>query len=340
MRTLLIAPAWVGDMVMAEPLVRLLHTQQPETELHVAAPKSTLSLALRMDHVASTHDWPFAHGAFNLALRWRTANTLRRLHFERVLVLPNSWKSALVPFLAGIPQRIGFAGEARYGLLNDARQLRATELPMMVQRFLALGWPASAPNPSAAVPQLKPDAGQSARLRRAWAGDGTARVLALCPGAEFGASTRWPAQHFADVAATFMARGWQVWLFGADKDVQAGAEIADSIAQAPGHMLVNLIGRTSLLDAIDLLACADAVVSNDSGLMHVAAALGRPVVGVFGSTSERFTPPLGAHTRTIGLAVSCRPCFERTCRFGHYDCLRKLAPVQVLAKLDQLLDCA
>ncbi len=340
MRTLLIAPAWVGDMVMAEPLVRLLHAQQPAAEIHVAAPRSTRPLALRMQHVAATHDWPFAHGVFDLALRWRLAQRLRGLQFERVLVLPNSWKSALVPFLAGIPKRVGFVGEARYGLLNDARQLRAAELPMMVQRFLALGRPADAPTPSAAVPQLQPDAAQSARLRQACAGDGTARVLALCPGAEFGASKRWPGAHFADIASTFIARGWQVWLFGAEKDVQVGAEIADSIAQARRHNLVSLIGRTSLLDAIDLLACADAVVSNDSGLMHVAAALGRPVVGVFGSTSERFTPPLGAHTRSISIPLPCRPCFERTCRFGHYDCLQKLAPAIVLAKLDQLLEGA
>ena len=340
MRTLLIAPAWVGDMVMAEPLVRLLHAQQPELEVHVAAPASTLSLALRMNHVTATHDWPFAHGVFDAAGRWRVARQLRSLRFERVIVLPNSWKSALVPFLAGIPQRIGFVGEARYGLLNDVRTLRPAELPMLVQRFVALGMPRDALCPGATAPLLEADAAQSANLRQAFAPDRTEPVLALCPGAEFGESKRWPCSHFAHLATEFIARGWQVWLFGAQKDVAAGTAIADSLAQAHRHRLIYLIGRTSLLDAVDLLACADAVVSNDSGLMHVAAALGRRVVGVFGSTSERFTPPLGARTQAISLSLPCRPCFERTCRYGHYDCLQKLSPARVLAVLDQLLEAA
>ena len=165
-------------------------------------------------------------------------------------------------------------------------------------------------------------------------------MLALCPGAEFGESKRWPCSHFAHLATEFIARGWQVWLFGGQKDAAAGTAIADSLAQAHRHRLTDLIGRTSLLDAVDLLACADAVVSNDSGLMHVAAALGRRVVGVFGSTSERFTPPLGARTQAISLSLPCRPCFERTCRYGHYDCLQKLSPARVLAVLDQLLEAA
>lgn len=337
MRTLLVAPAWVGDMVMMEPLVALLHRQSPQQALHVAAPSATRAIALRMRHVAATHDWPFVHGRLDLPGRWQLARTWRALGFTRAIVLPNSWKSALVPFLARVPRRTGFVGEQRYGLLDDARRLDARALPSMVQRFLALGLPADAPPPVRVAPSLWADAANAAALRaQLGLGDGRP-VLALCAGAEYGDAKRWPAAHYAALARDALARDWQVWLFGSPKDAAMTRAIVDSVAAPAGAPLFDLAGRTQLVDAVDLLACADAVVSNDSGLMHVAAALGRPVLGIFGSTSDTFTPPLGERTATVGLALPCRPCFARECRYGHYDCLRKLAPAQVSRALDDLL---
>jgi heptosyltransferase-2 len=340
MRTLLVAPAWVGDMVMMEPLVRRLHARAPAGEIHVAAPAATLPVASRMAHVAGTLDWPFGHGSLDLGGRLRLARAWRGLGFTQAIVLPNSWKSALVPFLARIPRRTGFVGEQRYGLLNDARRLDATALPSMVQRFLMLADAAGEPPPAREAPQLQADMGNAAALRAQFGLHDARPVLALCAGAEYGDAKRWPAVHYAALADAYLARGWQVWLFGSPKDVAMTRDIDAGVQRREAGPVVDLAGRTKLVDAIDLLACADAVASNDSGLMHVAAALGRPVLGIFGSTSDTFTPPLGPRTRTVGIELPCRPCFARTCRFGHYDCLRKLSPSRVQRALDGLLDVA
>jgi heptosyltransferase-2 len=161
--------------------------------------------------------------------------------------------------------------------------------------------------------------------------------LALCPGAEFGESKRWPAEHYAAVADQKIRQGWQVWLFGSKKDYPVGEDIRQRLIPGLREESVNLSGDTSLAEAIDLLSCASAVVSNDSGLMHVAAALDRPLVAVYGSTSPAFTPPLATRVETLQLGLECSPCFDRTCRFGHYNCLRDLRPDLVVAGLDRLV---
>ena len=161
-------------------------------------------------------------------------------------------------------------------------------------------------------------------------------VLALCPGAEFGESKRWPAEHYAKVAETKIREGWQVWLFGSKKDHPVGESIRERLIPGLREESMNLSGDTSLAEAIDLLSCADAVVSNDSGLMHVAAALNRPLVAVYGSTSPGFTPPLADQVEVVRLGLECSPCFDRTCRFGHYNCLRLLEPDSVVQALGNL----
>ncbi len=255
---------------------------------------------------------------------------LRRLGFRRAVVLPGSFKSALVPALARIPHRIGYRKEARGVLLTDARTLDARALPRMVDRFAAL---ADAP---AEPPRLFADA--RARERRAaelgLAMDRT--IVALCPGAEHGPAKRWPEACFADVARACRERDADVWLFGGAADAEAAERIA---RRSLAH---NLAGQTSLADAVDLLSAAHAVVSNDSGLMHVAAALGVPVVAVYGSTTPAFTPPLIERARVIEEELPCRPCFARECPLGHLNCLRRIRPGRVLAALERLgvLDAA
>ena len=161
-------------------------------------------------------------------------------------------------------------------------------------------------------------------------------MLALCPGAEFGESKRWPSEHYAKVAEQKIREGWQVWLFGSKNDHGVGEEIRSRLIPGLREESVNLSGETSLAEAIDLLSCADAVVSNDSGLMHVAAALNRPLVAVYGSTSPGFTPPLADKVEIVRLGLDCSPCFDRTCRFGHYNCLRELMPHLVVEALQRL----
>nr|WP_199066153.1 lipopolysaccharide heptosyltransferase II [Chromobacterium sp. ASV5] len=325
-KILVIGPSWVGDSVMAQPLYRRLHQRHPGLELHVFAPAWTLPLLARMPEVAKAHLNPFGHGALRLGERWKVARRLARERFDQVIVLPNSLKSALIPLFAGIPLRTGFLGEARYWVLNDARELDENALPMMVERFCALAedrkQPVRRPIPH---PRLAIDpASQQAVAARLKLDTGRPAV-AFCPGAEYGPAKRWPARHFAELARRFHAAGYAVWLFGSGKDKGIG----DDIARLSDGAAVNLCGATGLEEAIDLIGLAELAVCNDSGLMHVAAALGKPLVALYGSSSPDFTPPLSEQAAVVSLNLDCSPCFERQCPYSHTDCLEKLPPEQV-----------
>ncbi|TJZ75500.1 lipopolysaccharide heptosyltransferase II [Chitiniphilus eburneus] len=333
-RILIVAPAWVGDAVMAQPLYQRLHDRYADNVvIDVLAPAWTRPLHARMAEIDEAIDAPFGHGQLALLARWKLGRQLARRKYDQAILLPNSLKSALVPYFAGIPVRTGWLGESRYGLLNDWRKLDKAALPRMVERFSALaeraGKPVVHPIPN---PRLEVDDSACRAALAALGLDADRPILALCPGAEYGPAKRWPARHAAALARTMMALGAQVWLFGSTKD----REICDEIvALAPG--VVDLAGKTTLAQAIDLMSLASAVVCNDSGLMHVAAALGRPLVAVYGSSSPKFTPPLSHKARIVTLNVECSPCFQRTCPLGHMKCLNDLGPDQVESALRELV---
>jgi len=336
MRILIIGPSWVGDMVMAQTLFHVLKQRHPACVIDVLAPEWSRPILERMPEVRQALSFPLGHGALELATRRRIGKSLAG-QYDQAILLPNSLKSALVPFFAGIAQRTGWRGELRYGLLNDVRTLDKARYPLMIERFMALGYPAGAelpkpyPRPSLQIETASRDAALAKfglSLDRP--------VLALCPGAEFGEAKRWPSEHYAKVADIKIREGWQVWLFGSKNDYAVGESIREWLIPGLREESVNLSGETSLAEAIDLLSCSDAVVSNDSGLMHVAAALNRPLVAVYGSTSPGFTPPLADQVEVVRLGLECSPCFDRTCRFGHYNCLRLLEPEAVASALQRL----
>ncbi|KTB76018.1 lipopolysaccharide heptosyltransferase II [Pseudomonas syringae] len=336
MKILIVGPSWVGDMVMAQTLFQCLKQRHPECDIDVLAPEWSRPILERMPEVRAALSFPLGHGALELATRRRIGKSLAG-QYDQAILLPNSLKSALVPFFAGVPKRTGWRGEFRYGLLNDVRSLDKQRYPLMIERFMALAFdkgaelPRPYPTPSLRIDPVTRDAALSKfglTLDRP--------VLALCPGAEFGESKRWPAEHYAQVAEASIREGWQVWLFGSKKDHPVGESIRQELIPGLREESVNLSGETSLAEAIDLLSCADAVVSNDSGLMHVAAALNRPLVAVYGSTSPGFTPPLADAVEVVRLGLECSPCFDRTCRFGHYNCMRLLEPDAVIQALTRL----
>lgn len=336
MRILIIGPSWVGDMVMAQTLFHVLKQRHPACVIDVLAPEWSRPILERMPEVRQALSFPLGHGALELATRRRIGKSLAG-QYDQAILLPNSLKSALVPFFASIAQRTGWRGELRYGLLNDVRTLDKARYPLMIERFMALGYPAGAelpkpyPRPSLQIETASRDAALAKfglSLDRP--------VLALCPGAEFGEAKRWPSEHYAKVAEIKIREGWQVWLFGSKNDHAVGESIREWLIPGLREESVNLSGETSLAEAIDLLSCSDAVVSNDSGLMHVAAALNRPLVAVYGSTSPGFTPPLADQVEVVRLGLECSPCFDRTCRFGHYNCLRLLEPEAVASALQRL----
>jgi heptosyltransferase-2 len=327
-RTLVVAPQWIGDAVMSQPL--LLQLAARGEEISVAALPWVAPVYRAMPQVREVLEWPFAHGRLDWSKRRGIAAGLRG-RFDVAYVLPNSLKSALIPFLARIPQRIGYSGESRIGLLNK-RLPNPKGRPPMVAFYAALS---GDPVAEGTMPRLQFDA---ATLERATASVDLTAVAywAFAPGAEYGPAKCWPASHYAELARELHASdGSPVALIGSGKEAALCQQIADA---APDACRV-LAGRTSLIDAMALIAASRGLVSNDSGLMHVAAAFGLPQVAVFGSTSPEHTPPLNTRGRARvlwlkdELDLDCMPCFERTCRYGHYRCLTAVTPARVLSAL-------
>ena len=336
---LVIGPSWVGDMVMAQSLFISLKQQQPACRITVMAPAWTSPLLQRMPQVDDTIGSELGHGDLKFLDRRRIGKGLRARGFTTAIVLPNSFKSALIPFHARIRRRIGWRGEWRCMLLSDCRSLDADAYPLMVQRYLALGFHAASgavdPYP---LPSLRTDPEQTAAMAAAFGLSLERPVLAICPGAEFGDAKQWPARHYAALSEAFIAKGWQVWMFGSPND-QIAAEAIQADVDAPLlDRCVDLTGKTTLDQAIDLMAASHVVVSNDSGLMHIGAALNKPVVGIFGSTSPDFTPPLTEKVKLLTTDIECRPCFKRQCPFGHRRCLTELHPDRVIEAILQLSD--
>jgi heptosyltransferase-2 len=330
-KILVLGPAWVGDMVLAQSLFKTLKANQPDCVIDVAAPAWTLPLLERMPEVAEAIALPFKHGELAFWKRIAFGRTLKNNGYTQAIILTNSFKSALLPWAAGIAKRTSFLGEMRYGLINDIRPLDKSALKMTVQRFVTLGLA-----PGASLPKMLPNPALTADIAHAHALCQTLQipplqtpVLGLCPGAEYGEAKRWPAEYYAEVANAAIAKGWQVWLFGSDKDIP----VTTQINQLTQDQCINLGGKTKLGDAIDLMALCHTVVSNDSGLMHVAAALGKKLVAIFGSSDPYHTPPMHPDAVIEYLKLECSPCFERTCPLGHLHCLTQIVPQTITHKI-------
>lgn len=320
-------------MVMAQSLFKALKLRRPDCVIDVLAPQWTLSLLARMPEVSEAITMPLGHGQFALQARIDVGRQLRPRQYDQAIVLPNSWKSALIPFFAGIPLRTGYLGECRWGLLNDVRRLDKQQLPMTVQRFVALAYRKGQALPmDFPKPELRIDAGRQSAVREKFRIDPAGPVLALCPGAEYGPAKRWPARYFADVAKAKIAQGWQVWLFGSHKD----KAVAGEINAFTDNTCIDFCGSTTLAEAVDLMSLADVVVSNDSGLMHVAAALQKKLLAIYGSSDPGFTPPLTRKARIVTLGLACSPCFKRECPLQHTHCLLNITPKQVLQEMAAL----
>lgn len=337
LRTLVISPNWIGDAVMAQPLLRLLHERHPERPIDVLAPAWVAPVWRAMREVDSVLESPFRHGALQLRERREFARRLRQRGYADAYVLPNTLKFALIPWLAGIPRRVGYRGEMRYGLLNVMhRDDRAAPRPM-VSFYAALAAPPTAvaaapsalPRPALSVPDA-----QSAQVLARLGLSADLPLVAFAPGAEFGSAKRWPAAHFAQLAKLIRRThaDAQVVLLGSPKDKAVCDEI---VADAPE--VRNLAGATSLDQALGLIARADAVVSNDSGLLHVASALNRPIVAIYGPTDPDHAPPFSDVAKSLSLRLDCSPCRQRECPLGHHNCMRHITADMVWEPLRPML---
>ncbi|MDE2120242.1 MAG: lipopolysaccharide heptosyltransferase II [Betaproteobacteria bacterium] len=334
---------------MAQPLAGLLHARgERVTALALPGVADVLRATPGISEVVQTG---FAHGRLDLRERMRLAARLRGQGFERAYVLGNNVKSRLVPWLARVPVRIGWRGEAAGALLTHALEREpGARRGDMRGHYARLAGPVAARSAGAAdlVGDDSPAWREPAEPVLSAAPERAAQAaaefglqqdfIALCPGAEYGPAKQWPAPHYAALAGMAYAAGWRVVILGAARD-QAFAQSV--VREAGGEARVlDLSGRTSMAQALALLGAAGGVVSNDSGLMHVAAALGRPTVGIYGSTDPRHTPPAAHRSTTLWLQLPCSPCFRRECPLGHTNCLRALDPEWAWSALRQRMHAA
>lgn len=332
-KILVMGPAWVGDMVLAQSLFKTLKANSPDCIIDVAAPAWTLPLLERMPEVSGKIALPFKHGELAFWQRIAFGKALKNKGYTQSIILTNSLKSAILPFAAGIPRRTSFLGEMRFCLVNDIRPLDKTKLKKTVERFVTLGLnknealPNSIPNPAL---NASPEAARILASRLGVLNNQT-KILGLCPGAEYGEAKRWPAEYYAEVANHVIQNGWQVLLFGSDKDIPVTTQI-NALTQ---NKCVDLGGKTKLGEAIDLMSLCDTIVSNDSGLMHVAAALNKDnehkkLIAIFGSSDPFHTPPMNASAVIEYLGLECSPCFKRTCPLTHLNCLKQITSSKII----------
>lgn len=327
---LVVGPSWVGDMVMAASLIEVLRMRDPGRPIDVLAPPAALPVARMIPGVRRTIPLGFAHGELGLMARWRTGRALRAEGYGKAIILPRAFKAAIPPLAAGIPERVGYKGELRSPLLTDARSDANRKTARTIERFVALGLPVGAMTSAPRPHLIMPDGALDQALDRfPLAGSGP--VMALCPGAEYGPAKRWPAEKFAKLAALAVKNGYRVRVFGSPKD----AEAAKIIVEQSGVPVDNLVGRTSLIDASALLSIADVVISNDSGLMHIAGAFDRRLVVLYGASSELMTPPASPGARIVSRQLSCRPCHKRVCPLGTLACLENISAEEVFEVAEQ-----
>lgn len=335
-KILVVGPAWIGDMVMTQGLFKLIAKRNPYASIDVLAPSWSLPLLNRMPEVRKAIVFPFGHGQLQIRQRYKFAQTIKKDNYQKAYIIPNSFKSGLVPYFANIPQRIGWRGEWRYGLLTEVRHLDQNKFPQMYQRFLGLGLEKDEQLPEKIqqyFPDLQVSPLQVANTLQRYQLTSSPRILGLCPGAEFGEAKRWLPCHFAEVAKAKLEAGWDVWLFGSKNELSTAQMIMD-LTQ---HKCRNLVGETTLEDAIDLLSVASMIVANDSGLMHISAALNRPLIAIYGPTPADLAPPLSHNSRALTLNLPCSPCFKRVCPLKHFDCMTKITPSLVLNTMDEML---
>ncbi len=329
-RILVVGPAWVGDMVMAQSLFKTLKERQPDCLIDVLAPPWSLPLLNRMPEINTAIALPVKHKKLELGTRYYIGRRLRKNKYTQAIVLPRSLKAALAPFFAKIPKRSGYRGEMRFGLINDIRVLDKDILFQTVQRFTALGYTEKLEE----APEIKQPELTISKVNREWfikdmLLEIDKPIIAFMPGAEYGEAKCWPGEYYRQLAEMLVSNGYRIWILGSDKD----CAIADIISQGYEEDVINLCGKTKLENVIDLLSIVEIAVSNDSGLMHVACAVGIKVIGIYGSSDPAYTPPLSDKAEVMYLNKSCSPCFQRTCQFEHLECLRDIKPIDVFNRI-------
>ncbi|MEJ2114633.1 MAG: lipopolysaccharide heptosyltransferase II [Gammaproteobacteria bacterium] len=335
-RTLVIGPAWVGDMVMVQSLFIALKRHDPNNIIDVVAPAWSAPVLARMPEVRRVIKVDLQHGKLQLTKRYHVGKSLRG-EYDRAIILPRTFKSALIPFFAKIPQRTAYRGEMRYGIVNDMRVLDTTLTYKAVEKYLQLGAVSEKIKlqqpPKIHYPKLMIDYSKRQQAAIKLGIDDSTPMIAFMPGAEFGPTKQWPGKYFGELATRFKQLGFNIYVFGSAKDYAIGEEIV----QASNGDAENLCGQTSLEEVVDLLSLAKVAITNDSGLMHIAAAVSRPIVAIYGAITPKYTPPLTDNKEIQYLGLGCSPCWKKQCPYGHYNCLKNIEVEKVFLSAQKFL---
>jgi heptosyltransferase II len=341
MKTLIIGPSWVGDMMMSQSLYRTLKQLDSNNQIDVLAPAWCRALLNKMPEVNQAIAMPLGHGEFALAKRREIGKSLRDNHYDQAIVLPNSFKSAMIPFFAKIPKRTGWKGEIRYGLLNDLRKLDKQAFPLMVERYIALAYPKDKIHASSDLPhpllrpKLNVEQDEITHALSTFAIIQDEPLIGFCPGAEFGPAKRWPDYHYAALADMLVKQHAKIIIFGSQNDRIVGEQIIAKMIHR--DKCINLAGQTELEQAVSLIAACKAIVTNDSGLMHIAAALDRPLVALYGPSSPDFTPPLSDKAKVIRLITGYHRVRKGDAEQGYHQSLIDIKPDTVFETLMKLI---
>lgn len=321
-------------MVMAQSLFMTLKHQNQDTIIDVVAPTWSAPILARMPEVNRIIEVDLAHGKLQLGERIRVGKSLHN-KYDQAIILPRSYKSALIPFIAKIPIRTGYRGEIRYGIVNDVRALDTSVTYKAVEKFVNLGAPKKFKSNPLEIhqPKLNVNVVKRQQAAKRLGISESESAIGLMPGAEFGPSKRWPADYFGEIATKFSNDGFKVYIFGSHKDY----EIGEQIIRASNGDVLNLCGETTLEEVVDLISLVKIAITNDSGLMHIAAAVGLPIVALYGAITPRYTPPLTNNAEIHYLNLECSPCWQKQCPYGHYNCVKGIRVDDVYESANKLI---
>ena len=335
-KILIVGPSWVGDMVMAQSLFKLLKDQSPETIIDVIAPEWSLSITERMPEVNNSINSLSKHNRLNLMAIFKIARSLKTIAYDQAIILPRSLKSALIPWLARIPIRTGYRGEMRYGIINDIREFNNNIQDQTVKRYAALGLKKGNKEPSITNPKLDVSIQNCKRIFNEINVNTEKKSIGILPGAEYGQAKKWPASYYSIVVRHYLSMEWNVFLMGSKKDQRDASIIIKETDIVDNDNLFDLTGKTTLTDVVDILSNMNIVLTNDSGLMHITAAVETPLVAVYGPTSPEYTPPLSERAITLRKGSGYSRVRVGDADGGYHSSLIKLMPDEVLLALEKI----
>lgn len=344
MQILVIAPSWIGDTMISHSLYQLLIQRHHNIKIDVITNSWCYELFQYMPEINQLITTSFDHGILALKQRYKLGKAIKQNKcYQQALILPNSFKSALIPYFANIACRTGWRGEMRYGLINDIRILNKQDFPLMVQRYAALAFDRKLINTATDLPitipwpkiTIKKETTQ--KTLNVFLLNNQRPIIGLCPGAEFGSIKCWPYYHYATLAKTLIESGYHVVMLGSIKDIWIGQSITDLLSKNHQLYYNNLIGKTTLTQAIDIINFCHAIVSNDSGLMHITSALSRPLIALYGPTNPEFTPPLSHKFKIIRLIHNDYKIHASNNKLDYHYSLIAIKPIQVIYELENLL---